>query len=290
MPTDIGFTAQRLDASGLMYYGARYYSPVIGRFVSADTIVPNAANPQAWNRYTYVHNNPLVYIDPSGHDPLDEAWEQAFYEAHGRMPNDNDRRDRLFSLLFPGHGSGGAWTDADWEEYSLHKDEYWRGRREWDGEMAPGIDRFVAHLNKLAAHYNPGEEDAFVQATGYIWGGFPLIDPLMSSLVMNEHTDFIHRHVFPPLFEGTENWKSELVEGRNPAHHYIGLFYTGFFLGPEIGYATNHIRDGVFSGYSEPDLILGDHGVTVGVFLHYGVVNMSQIGLITQHIIDSRIR
>jgi hypothetical protein len=35
--------------------------------LSADTIVPGAANPQAYNRYSYVLNNPLRYIDPSGH-------------------------------------------------------------------------------------------------------------------------------------------------------------------------------------------------------------------------------
>jgi len=39
--TDKGFTGQRLDDTGLMHYGARFYSPLIGRFVSADTIVPN---------------------------------------------------------------------------------------------------------------------------------------------------------------------------------------------------------------------------------------------------------
>jgi hypothetical protein len=40
---------------------------VIGRFISADTIVPNPTNPQAFNRYSYVLNNPLRYIDPTGH-------------------------------------------------------------------------------------------------------------------------------------------------------------------------------------------------------------------------------
>ena len=39
----------------------------IGRFASADTIVPNPANPQAYNRYSYVENNPLAFKDPSGH-------------------------------------------------------------------------------------------------------------------------------------------------------------------------------------------------------------------------------
>jgi hypothetical protein len=50
-----------------MYYRARYYDPAIGRFISADTIVPNPENPQDLNRYAYVRNNPLKYTDPSGH-------------------------------------------------------------------------------------------------------------------------------------------------------------------------------------------------------------------------------
>jgi RHS repeat-associated protein len=71
VPTDKQFTGQRLDGTGLYYYNARYYDPIIGRFISADTIVPNPANPQAFNRYSYCLNNPLKYIDPSGHGWFD---------------------------------------------------------------------------------------------------------------------------------------------------------------------------------------------------------------------------
>jgi hypothetical protein len=53
-----------------MYYRARFYHPALGRFVSADTIVPGAGNPQNFSRYSYVLNNPLKYIDPSGHYEL----------------------------------------------------------------------------------------------------------------------------------------------------------------------------------------------------------------------------
>ena len=67
-PTDKLFTGQRLDSTGLYYYNARYYDPTIGRFISADIIVPNQATPQAFNRYSYCLNNPLEYIDPSGYD------------------------------------------------------------------------------------------------------------------------------------------------------------------------------------------------------------------------------
>ncbi len=44
MPTNAGYTGQRLDDTGLMYYNARYYSPKLGRFISADTIVPGRAD------------------------------------------------------------------------------------------------------------------------------------------------------------------------------------------------------------------------------------------------------
>jgi RHS repeat-associated protein len=62
------YTDQILDVdTGLYYYNARNYDPELGRFIQADTIVPSAANPQSLNRYSYVYNNPLNHIDPTGH-------------------------------------------------------------------------------------------------------------------------------------------------------------------------------------------------------------------------------
>jgi YD repeat-containing protein len=43
----------------------------LSRFSSADTIVPGVGTSQAWDRYAYGMNNPLRYIDPTGHDPCD---------------------------------------------------------------------------------------------------------------------------------------------------------------------------------------------------------------------------
>jgi RHS repeat-associated protein len=61
------FTGQERDEeSGLYYYGARYYNPEIGRFISADEFVQDAFDPQTLNRYSYTRNNPLIYTDPSG--------------------------------------------------------------------------------------------------------------------------------------------------------------------------------------------------------------------------------
>jgi RHS repeat-associated protein len=70
--TDRGFTGHAHNNTGandlgLVYMGARFYLPGVGRFLSADTIVPDPMNPQQFNRYTYVVNNPLRYSDPTGH-------------------------------------------------------------------------------------------------------------------------------------------------------------------------------------------------------------------------------
>lgn len=46
------YTDQELDPeTGLYFYGARYYDPITGGFISPDTIVQNCANPQSLNRY-----------------------------------------------------------------------------------------------------------------------------------------------------------------------------------------------------------------------------------------------
>ena len=61
------YTGKELDSTGLYYYEARYYDPSLGRFISADTIVPRPRDPQEFNRYSYAGNNPLIYTDPTGH-------------------------------------------------------------------------------------------------------------------------------------------------------------------------------------------------------------------------------
>jgi len=67
-PTDRRFTGQREEVTlGLYDYGARFYSPSLGRFISADSIVPEPNQPQSLNRYMYTLGNPLRYTDPSGH-------------------------------------------------------------------------------------------------------------------------------------------------------------------------------------------------------------------------------
>ncbi|EMP00013.1 RHS repeat-associated core domain protein [Leptospira santarosai str. 200702252] len=64
------YNSQELDReSGFYFYNARYYDPGIARFTSADTLIPDEHNSQAWNRFAYVYNNPIGAKDPTGHVP-----------------------------------------------------------------------------------------------------------------------------------------------------------------------------------------------------------------------------
>ncbi|UFH59970.1 FG-GAP-like repeat-containing protein [Sulfurovum mangrovi] len=72
--SDAGFTTNRgytghehIEGTRLIHMNARLYDPTLGRFLSADPIIQDPYDTQAFNRYSYVRNNPLKYTDPSGH-------------------------------------------------------------------------------------------------------------------------------------------------------------------------------------------------------------------------------
>jgi trimeric autotransporter adhesin len=76
-PTEHHFTGKERDAeTGLDYFGARYYASNLGRMMSPDPFIPFnlkkdefqawISDPQHWNKYAYVLNNPLKFTDPTG--------------------------------------------------------------------------------------------------------------------------------------------------------------------------------------------------------------------------------
>jgi len=76
------FTGQEEDAdSELYYYGARYYDPELGRFITPDWIVQDPSDPQSLNRYAYARNNPIKYEDPTGNKWSWGSFFKAFVAA-----------------------------------------------------------------------------------------------------------------------------------------------------------------------------------------------------------------
>jgi RHS repeat-associated protein len=79
-PDTLRFTGKERDVeTGLDYFGARYYRANVGRFTTIDPVYTweeNLVDPQRWNRYAYVRNNPLRYTDPDGR-AIETIWDVA---------------------------------------------------------------------------------------------------------------------------------------------------------------------------------------------------------------------
>lgn len=88
------FTGKYLDDStGLYYYGARYYDPELGRFITPDPLYladPErcTTNPIGCSLFAYANNNPMAFIDPTGLDGVvagDEAYRRQVEESLQRI-------------------------------------------------------------------------------------------------------------------------------------------------------------------------------------------------------------
>ncbi len=127
-----GWIGERQDATGLFYLHARYYDPVIGRFVSADPSDPMAPG-VGLNRYAYAGNSPVMRVDP---------WGLKY------IGNDEVESDRK-----------GGWKQTERSKYgSATPNEYERNKRR-PSNIAREIGRAKGRQNAPAttiAHFGPG--------------------------------------------------------------------------------------------------------------------------------------
>jgi len=82
------FAGEQTDSTGLSYNRARYYSPTLGRFFQQDSWGGDFNSPMTQHGYLYAYANPILYTDPSGHDPWwcddqadPESCRQSYYNA-----------------------------------------------------------------------------------------------------------------------------------------------------------------------------------------------------------------
>ena len=99
------FTGKERDAeSGNDYFGARYFGSSMGRFLSPDPsglAYADPTNPQSLNLYSYVLNNPLHNIDPSG---MECVWDDGSYDSAD---------DKQTGSASGCSGQGGTWVDPN---------------------------------------------------------------------------------------------------------------------------------------------------------------------------------
>jgi RHS repeat-associated protein len=88
------FTAKPADgATGLIYMGARYYDPTLGRFMAIDPLPVNPLGVHGINRYAYANNNPFRFYDPTG-----AATEEVLVSGRGGHEEPDWNRDEYIRL------------------------------------------------------------------------------------------------------------------------------------------------------------------------------------------------
>ncbi|MFX0559923.1 RHS repeat-associated core domain-containing protein [Tepidibacillus infernus] len=123
----------------LMDYSARWYSPNYGRFITEDTFFGWIDEPLSLNRYSYVMNNPVNFIDPTGH--------QAEAGAGGVNGSTGNTNTTTVDLIVNGEKQGEVTLSDGYtylEDGSSVRDTFedWGGTVIWDSDTQSVIVTF----------------------------------------------------------------------------------------------------------------------------------------------------
>ena len=166
----------------IYHYGARFYSPKLGRFLSADTIVPGAANPQAYNRYSYVLGNPLRYTDPTGHYCVGDDEDCADEAGNGPAPSGNSGGNNGNA------GGGGDPHDDDDDDYDPNPNGLPGSPECYPGELVcqivnnPGPSWTTVYTTTIVTNSLGGEVPPVYGGWNLHWDSRFLIQPYGFSL------------------------------------------------------------------------------------------------------------
>ncbi len=239
--TDRGFTGhmqENLGSNdlGLIYMQARFFVPALGRFASADTIVPDVANPQQYNRYTYSLNSPIRYTDPSGNCPVclasliglvvDYGWQVRNNVVDNNMPfwdavyyQNIDWGEVIGVTVGSGIGAGLASPLAGVAAKGgtpLLTQLAWRGAGGALGAMGGGQARILveSHVDELIENgFSYDEISAIERATSS-----GLLDP--KTIFLDGATGVIVASATTPLQSALQPWQSEVPTGRQIKFYY----------------------------------------------------------------------
>jgi len=301
MPTALGFTGQRLDAGvGLLYYRARYYDPVLGRFIQPDTVLPDPSDPQGLNRYGYVRNNPLRFTDPTGHCipgvdcPEDirqhkqygERFENGEWLYTGVFPLEgydyykttDAKRTRMiyeYALYLEEQGIGGCEALARITEYAAAL--YAPGLENSDKAIRQrALDGFMTSISDVIVGWSgPG-----VSAQGLISGYYT-----SSGYYNRGYTGGLSRS---PYWIGTsiypDDFATTFSDGtRNQPYHFWFYVASAYFDSPAVaaGGVALHDPPGIndrAQGISDQDFNLGMKGVELVCEIAFGKLDIPEVG------------
>jgi RHS repeat-associated protein len=249
----IRFTGKERDAeSGLDDFGARYYASTMGRFMSPDSSgYSGLTNPQSWNLYAYTLNNPLRYVDPSGHTVecktdaagcLAAAQAAVGKDAAGQLTTQTTTTQNWFQKLF------GLSTTTTTLQITGNESDF-RAASGNASKLADLIDsktNFGVSISQNAEYEHPGMVNGFINDSGSnLYGGAVTMLPSQglipqvfldprSAMVPGMREDEDRDHIPPANL------------GEKFAHELLGHMWGEVFGGAPGGTAANK-RDAVNS-------------------------------------------
>ncbi|KAB8189476.1 hypothetical protein FKV24_009355 [Lysobacter maris] len=206
--TPRGFTGhEMLDKFAMVHMNGRVYDTYMGRFMQPDPVIQAPDNPQSWNAYTYVFNNPLAYTDPTGMIGIKERqWLGAAVAIVGSVvaPYLTPVFGKLGTAVLIGAVAGGVstgtWQGALYGAFSAavfygvgtyFENAQWAQATEWENAFGSGLSwggygaKVMAHgatggvMAKLQGgrfghgFASAGVTQAFAPAIDLIGGGAP---------------------------------------------------------------------------------------------------------------------
>jgi len=161
------FTGKERDAESRNdYFGANYYASSMGRFLSPDPLgifVADKANPQSWNLYSYMLNNPLIYTDPTGEECV---WDEGSFDAA-------DDKDTGSSQKCS--GKGGMWVDPNlFENATLTNGQWHSNYGDWSGQSDSNLARNWVDPSATAfGGPNAAQQEVADVVSGFLTGTAP---------------------------------------------------------------------------------------------------------------------
>jgi len=197
------YTGKLRDSStGLYYYGARYYDAKVGRFIAKDRFAGSKNEPQTYNPYIYVTNNPLKKIDPTGNNEKES-------------PDDDIRKHMSVagSSVIASDPTNGGITGGNLHEYynEIGKEVGYAGV----GSFVPktlGAAGYLADILKIPQEYKQdfingffeGMDQATKDSPNYDWSKCWLLQDVLGEL--RGMLKIVAVDLFPIPFEGTKLW------------------------------------------------------------------------------------
>ena len=157
---DRGFTGhEHLDDFDLINMNGRMYDPILAMFLSPDPFIQSPHETQNFNRYAYVINNPLKYVDPTGYsyDPIGDDWTDVYW--YDPYPYDVPPEERSYRYTMTWYGVQFWGTKSAWNSAHgiLPGGPTGMDYDAWDNSIAPrlGID-FMSWYNQGGRYGSEG--------------------------------------------------------------------------------------------------------------------------------------